>query len=101
MEKEFVIELMLFLCGLVFGFAFGLTRDRHDVSVDNRMLADCKKRFAGSEPPPFSDFPVTTGIEVNKDNEQSKDEQLKKLMSETVVKQIKEMSQPGGLLYRK
>jgi len=32
MEKEFVIELMLFLSGLTFGFAFGLTRDRPEDS---------------------------------------------------------------------
>jgi hypothetical protein len=71
-----------------------------DASIQKGWLSDCKKRFC-SDPMPFVGFPGSMSIGVNTDSENSKEVRLKKLVTETVVKKIKKMSQPGGLLYRK
>lgn len=69
--------------------------------VDKKTLADCKKRFAGSEPVPFGGLPAAMSIAVETDSELSKEDQLKKLVNETVADRIKKELQPGGLLHRK
>ena len=71
------------------------------LDLDSRTLADCKKRFAGSEPLPFGGFPAAISIAVETDDELSKEDQLKKLVNEIVDVQIKKGLQPDGLLYRR